>query len=61
MAAEIALSAQLQSGYQAGLVALKTAAQSEAAVVSLVTQAVQDGKSLSSPATDPSRALDIVV
>ena len=61
MAAEIALSAQLQGGYQAGLQALKVAAQSEAAVVSLVTQAMQDGQSLSSPATDPSRALDIVI
>jgi hypothetical protein len=62
MAAEsIALSASLQGAYQSGLVALKSAAQSEAAAVSLVTQAVQQGKTASAPPTDPSRALDIVV
>ena len=61
MAAEpIALSAR----FQGSLLALKQAAQSEAAIAQLVTQAVQQGgQSLSSPApaTDPSRLVDIVV
>jgi hypothetical protein len=62
MAAEIALSAQLSGGYQAGLQALKSAAQSEAAIVDLVTKAAsQCGGKLASPATDPSRAVDIIV
>lgn len=60
-AESIALSASLQGAYQSGLVALKSAAQSERAVVNLVTQAVQQGNTLSTPPTDPSRALDIVV
>ena len=59
----IALSASVQSGLQSGLLALKSALQSEAAVVNLVTQAVDAGKSsqLSAPQTDSSRALDVIV
>ena len=42
--------------------ALKQAAESEAAIVRLVTQAAQGGgQSLSSPSTDPNRLLDIFV
>ena len=64
MAAEsITLSARLQGG----LLALKQAAESEAAIVELLTQATQQGQALSSPSssattrTDPSRLLDILV
>ena len=63
MAAEsIALGSQLQAGLQA----LKSAIESEAAVVSLVEQAASSGggSQLSSPSnasTDPNRLLDIVV
>jgi hypothetical protein len=59
MAAEtIALSPRVQ----ASLLALKQAAQSEAAIVRLITEAAQGGgQSLSSPSTDPNRLLDIFV
>ena len=63
MAAEsIALGSQVQASLQA----LKSALESEAAVANLVQQAVETGKSSqlsspSSPTTDPSRLLDIVV
>ncbi len=56
----IALSSQVQRS----LLALKSAIESEAAVVALVQQAASGGGSaqLSSPSTtDPSRLLDIVV
>jgi len=57
-----ALGSQLQAGYQA----LKSSLQSEAAAASLVQQAVETGKSAelsssSTAATDPSRALDVVI
>jgi len=55
----------LSSRVQGSLLALKQAAESEAAIVRLVTQATQQGaQSLSSPSsatTDPSRLLDILV
>ncbi len=57
----------LSPRFQGSLLALKQAAEAEAAIVQLVTQAVrQGGQTLSSPAstttaTDPSRLLDIVV
>tara|TARA_A100001037_G_scaffold198031_1_gene177084 strand:- start:833 stop:1024 length:192 start_codon:yes stop_codon:yes gene_type:complete len=63
MAAEsIALSGQLQAGLQA----LKSSIESEAAVVSLVQQAASsDGNSelssSSEPTTDLSRLLDVVI
>jgi len=57
----IALSVALQGAYKTGLVALKSAAQSEQAIVNLVTQATQQGSTSSTTATDSSRALDIVV
>ena len=63
MAAEsIALSGQLQAGLQA----LKSSIESEAAVVSLVQQAASSGgsseqSSSSEPTTDPSRLLDVFV
>ena len=59
----IALSASVQAGLQSGLLALKSALQSVSAVVNLVTQAVDAGKSsqLSAPKTDSSRALDVIV
>lgn len=63
MAAE---SVALGSQVQAGLQALKSALQSEAAVASLVTEAAQSGassqlSSSSSATTDPSRLLDVVI
>ena len=66
MAAE---SIVLSARFQGSLLALKQAAESEAAIVRLVTQATQQGaQTLSSPAsaspaaaTDPSRLLDIIV
>lgn len=59
-------SASLGGSLQAGLQALKSSLQSEAAVTQLVQQAADSGKSAelsssSSTATDPSRALDVVV
>ena len=63
MAAEsIALSGQLQAGLQA----LKSSIESEAAVVNLFQQAASSGGSLelsssSEPTTDSSRLLDVVV
>ena len=63
MAAEsIALSGQLQAGLQA----LKSSNESEAAVVSLVQQVASSGgsselSSSSEPITDSSRLLDVVV
>ena len=59
MAAEAVV---LSPRVQASLLALKQAAESEAAIVRLVTQAEQGGgQSLSSPSTDPNRLLDIFV
>jgi hypothetical protein len=59
MAAE---SIVLSPRVQASLQALKQAAESEAAVVRLVTQAVQGGgQTLSSPSTNLNRLLDIFV
>jgi len=59
MAAEAVV---LSPRVQASLLALKQAAESEAAIVRLITQAAQGGgQSLSSPSTDPNRLLDIFV
>ncbi len=59
-------SASLGEGLQAGLQALKSSLQSEAAVTKLVQQAAESGKSgelssSSATTTDSSRALDVVI
>jgi hypothetical protein len=61
-------SASLGGNQQAGLQALKSSLQSEAAVAKLVQQATDSGKSAglsssssTSPTTDSSRALDVVI
>ncbi len=59
-------SASLGGNLQAGLQALKSSLESEAAVTKLVQQAADSGKSSelsssSSAATDSSRALDVVI